>query len=79
MAPVEEHTVRTVALPLPGGTELRASLWLDEDGEPHELALSRAWSDDPVREDSDGAVRVPAVVLPDLLEALEELAPEASP
>lgn len=72
---VEERTVRTVRLELPGGREVRAGLW---PGDPGEIVLRTSWPEEPLGGRQEDSIRLPADALPDLREALEALEEEGT-
>lgn len=76
----EEASVRTATVELPGGRELRARLWLDPEGGTSAVLLSTGWPEAGPLDPAADRLWFPADALPDVLEALGELAEgEAQP
>lgn len=72
---MSRQTVFTERVEIPGGTELRASLWRDDNGNGDALVLTTAFKGDLVRftHRSSGQVAVPGEHLDDVVGALTRL------
>lgn len=71
---VTDTTLRTMRIELPGNRVLRLALSLDEHGAPADLTIGAGFESDPPLRVLGAGVCLPASALPELRDALAELA-----